>query len=103
MADKNIQVSMSASGVVSVDQPVVELKKGIDQAKWNVSVSGLESMMITNKDDGVVIASCTVNGSSGSASCKSKTFEQTGTIQYMVTVSANGATYELDPDLVIKP
>jgi hypothetical protein len=103
MADKDIQVSVSSSGVVSVNPTSMELKKGLDQAKWTISATGLESLTITNKADGAVIASNTVNGGSGSCSCKSKTFETVGTIQYMVTVRVNGSDHELDPDLVIKP
>ena len=103
MADKDITVSVSSSGVVSVDKPVVELKKGLDQAKWTATAAGLESLTITNKDGGAVIASCSVNGSSGTCSCKSRTFDTEGTISYMVTVRVNGADHELDPELVIKP
>jgi hypothetical protein len=103
MADKDIKVSVSSSGVVSVDRPTVELKKGLDQAKWNVSVTGLESMTITNKDGGAVIASSNANGNSQACSCKSKTFDAVGTVSYMVTVRVKGVDYELDPDLIIKP
>ncbi|MEA2489370.1 MAG: hypothetical protein QOH21_1162 [Acidobacteriota bacterium] len=103
MADKDINVSVSSSGVVSVDRPSVELKKGLDQAKWNVSVTGLEKMTITNKADGAVIASCSGNGSSQACSCKSKTFDAVGTVSYMVTVRVSGVDHELDPDLIIKP
>lgn len=103
MAEKDIQVSVSGSGVVSVDQPSVELKKNVDQAKWNVSVAGLEKLTLTRKDNGEVLASCTPGNGNNACSAKSKTFSTDGTIQYMVTVRVNGADHELDPDLVVKP
>lgn len=102
MADKDIQVSVS-DGVVSVNHPSVELKKNVDQARWSVTTPGLNSLTITNKADGSVIASSDVNGSSGSCSCKSKTFAQEGTVSYLVTVRINNQNHELDPDLIIRP
>jgi hypothetical protein len=103
MADKDVQVSVSSSGVVSVDKPVIELKKGLDQAKWNVTVAGLDSLTLTRKDNGAVLASCTPGNGTNSCSAKSHTFETEGTISYMVTVRVNGTDHELDPDIVIKP
>ncbi|HEY0143225.1 MAG TPA: hypothetical protein VGF48_20195 [Thermoanaerobaculia bacterium] len=103
MADKDVQVSVSGSGVVSVDKQVVEVKKGMDQVKWNITATGLESLTLTRKDNGEVLASCTPGNGNSSCSCKSKTFETEGTISYMVTVRVSGTDHELDPDIVIKP
>jgi hypothetical protein len=102
MPEKDIQVFVSG-GAVSVNHPTVELQKNVDMARWTVTTPGLNSLTITNKADGSVIASCDVNGSSGSCTARSRTFDKEGTISYLVTVRVNGAALELDPDLIIRP
>lgn len=103
MADKDVQVSVSGSGVVSVDKPVIELKKGVDQAKWNVEVAGLDSLTIKRKDNGAVLATCTPGNGNDACSAKSHTFDAEGTISYMVIVRVNGTDHDLDPDIIVKP
>lgn len=103
MADKDVQVSVSSSGAVSVDKQTVEVKKNVDQVKWNVTVDGLQSLTLTRKDTGEVLASCSPGNGSNSCSAKSKTFGSEGTIAYNVIVTVNGATHELDPDIIVKP
>lgn len=102
MAEKNIQVTVSGSAV-SVDQPSVELQKNVDQARWSVTVDGLDKLTLTRKDNGEVLASCEPGNGSNSCFAKSKTFSTDGKIEYMVTVRVNGTDRELDPDLIIKP
>lgn len=101
MADKDVQVSLSGS-TVSVDKQIVEVKKNVDQVKWNISTPGLETLTIQRKDNNEVLASCSANGND-SCSAKSKTFSEEGTIAYNVIVTANGETNVLDPDIIIKP
>jgi hypothetical protein len=97
--DKDVTITVGTN--ITVNPDPVEVKKGLEQVKWNCQNTNVTSLTVALKD-GSYNVPCT-RKNDGTWECKSKKFETDGTYAYGVTAVVDGVTKYLDPEIIVRP